>query len=41
MSLERFLILSRESGLEMELSEIENESFLPQECLDTKTMIAF
>lgn len=32
----KILILARESGLSIELDEIENESFLPQECLDTK-----
>ena len=37
----KILILARESGLKMELSEIENESFLPQECLDTKDNESF
>jgi aspartokinase/homoserine dehydrogenase 1 len=31
----KILILERESGFEMELSEIENASFLPQKSLDT------
>ena len=38
----KILILARESGLQMELSEIENESWLlPQECLDTKDNESF
>ena len=37
----KILILARESGLQMELSDIENESFLPQECLDTKDNESF
>lgn len=31
----KILILARESGMKIELMEIENESFLPQDCLDT------
>ena len=31
----KILILARESGINIELDEIENESFLPKECLDT------
>ena len=37
----KILILARESGLQIELSDIENESFLPQECLDTKDNESF
>ena len=37
----KILILARESGMNIELSEIENESFLPQECLDTKDNKSF
>ena len=37
----KILILARESGLQIELSDIENESFLPQECLDKKDNESF
>jgi len=37
----KILILARESGLEMELSEIENDSFLSEESLNTTTNDAF
>ena len=31
----KILILARESGLKIELKDIENVPFLPKECLDT------
>ena len=31
----KILILARESGNEIELSEINNNSFMPEECLQT------
>ncbi|UNY98642.1 bifunctional aspartate kinase/homoserine dehydrogenase I [Zhouia spongiae] len=37
----KILILARESGHVMELEDIENESFLPQECLNTDTVDEF
>jgi len=37
----KILILIRESGYQMEIEEIENESFLPQACLDTKSVPEF
>jgi aspartokinase/homoserine dehydrogenase 1 len=37
----KILILARESGMSIELDEIENESFLPQECLDTRDNKSF
>jgi aspartokinase/homoserine dehydrogenase 1 len=37
----KILILARESGMSIELDEIENEAFLPQECLDTKDNKSF
>jgi aspartokinase/homoserine dehydrogenase 1 len=37
----KILILIRESGYRMEMEDISNESFLPKECLDTKTLDEF
>ncbi len=37
----KILILARESGMKIELMEIENESFLPQDCLDTQDNKSF
>lgn len=37
----KILILARESGMRVELEEIENEAFLPKECLDTKDNKSF
>ncbi|RZJ72829.1 bifunctional aspartate kinase/homoserine dehydrogenase I [Flavobacterium sp.] len=37
----KILILIRESGYEMEMSDIENKSFLPKECLETATVPEF
>lgn len=37
----KILILIRESGYIMELADIENQSFLPAACLQTKTVDAF
>lgn len=37
----KLVILIRESGYAMEIDDIENRSFLPQECLDTNSVDAF
>jgi aspartokinase/homoserine dehydrogenase 1 len=37
----KILILARESGMNIELEEIENESFLPEACLSTKDNKSF
>lgn len=37
----KILILARESGYKMELEDIENDSFLPQDCLDTNNVEDF
>ena len=37
----KILILARESGLEIELEDIENVPFIPQECFDTPDTEAF
>lgn len=37
----KLLILIRESGYEMEIDDIENLSFLPQECLETQSVNEF
>ena len=37
----KILILARESGMNIELEEIENESFLPEACLATKDNKSF
>lgn len=37
----KILILARESGMRVELEEIDNEAFLPKECLDTKDNKSF
>lgn len=37
----KILILIRESGYQMEISDIANESFLPKECLETKSNADF
>ena len=37
----KILILIRESGYQMEMEDIENNCFLPQECMDTKDNASF
>ena len=37
----KILILIRESGYQMEIEDIDNESFLPKECLDTTSVADF
>jgi aspartokinase/homoserine dehydrogenase 1 len=37
----KILILARESGKEIEINEIENNSFIPKECLETNSNIDF
>jgi len=37
----KLVILIRESGYAMEIDDIENRSFLPQECIDTNSVDAF
>ena len=37
----KILILARESGLHIELADIDNQSFLPKDCLDTKDNESF
>jgi len=37
----KILILARESGMRIELKEIENQSFLPKECLKTRDNKSF
>jgi aspartokinase/homoserine dehydrogenase 1 len=37
----KILILIRESGYQMEINEISNESFLPKECLESESITDF